>query len=352
MNKNLLSGFNEADYYEPKRLLVIAIDKSASMQFCGMQELNICLNNFIDDAKCDIISYSSVELSVIAFNQELKIICETSRIIDVELPQIATDGSSNVIVGVEGAINIVKERLEFYKSKGWKYYKPWVVLITNNDNQNNSDVAVLAEQIRKDVHKGLYQFLPVGIGHVSMTLLEDLKGTIMPVKLQEGRYGKFFSWLSSTIGNFSLSMSPIKMLNEIRPKIFISYKRVDKQKVIEVKRRIENELDVICWFDVDGIESDAQFANVIIKAINECEIFLFMYSHAHVEIKDLDNDWTIREINFAQKKKKRIVFVNIDGSSLTDWFELMFGTKQQIDANSVDSMDKLLEDIDNWLDLY
>lgn len=48
-----------------------------------------------------------------------------------------------------------------------------------------------------------------------------------------------------------------------------------------------------------------------------------MYSSKHTEIEDYENDWTIREINFAQKKKKRIVFVNIDGSKLTDWFELI-----------------------------
>ena len=61
------------------------------------------------------------------------------------------------------------------------------------------------------------------------------------------------------------------------------------------------------------------------------------------------NDWTIREINFAQKKKKRIVFVNIDGSKLTDWFELIFGTKQQINAKSSKAMKKLCSDIQKWL---
>ena len=85
-----------------------------------------------------------------------------------------------------------------------------------------------------------------------------------------------------------------------------------------------------CWIDLDGIESDAQFVNVIVEAINRAQVFLFMYSRHHAEIKDYDNDWTTREINYAQKRKKRIVFINIDGSQLTDWFELMFGMKQQL----------------------
>ena len=74
-----------------------------------------------------------------------------------------------------------------------------------------------------------------------------------------------------------------------------------------------------------------------------------MYSHAHSEIEDYDTDWTVREINFAQKKKKRIVFINIDGSPLTNWFEFMFGTKQHIDASSEVLMDKLCKDLTKWL---
>ena len=132
-------------------------------------------------------------------------------------------------------------------------------------------------------------------------------------------------------------------------RIFISYKRVDKEKVFKIKDQIESALGEKCWIDLDGIESDAQFANVIIKAINECEVFLFMYSAAHSQITDYKNDWTVRELDFAQHKKKRIVFVNLDGSPLSDWFYMLFGTMQQVDATSSESLTKLIRDIDGWL---
>ena len=131
--------------------------------------------------------------------------------------------------------------------------------------------------------------------------------------------------------------------------IFISYKRRDKKKVFEVKDYIEKNIGVNCWIDLDGIESDAQFANVIIKAINNAQVFLFMYSRTHGEIENYETDWTVREVNFAQTKKKRIVFVNVDGAVLTDWFVLMFGTKQQIDASSENAMQKLCKDLTTWL---
>ena len=140
-------------------------------------------------------------------------------------------------------------------------------------------------------------------------------------------------------------------------RVFISYKRVDKDRVFAIKDFIERGLggDVdgknYCWIDLEGIESDAQFANVIIRAINRADVFLFMYSATHSEIVDFENDWTVKEINFANKKKKRIVFVNIDGSALSDWFELIFGTKQQVDGTDEEALQRLCNDMRKWLGL-
>ena len=98
-------------------------------------------------------------------------------------------------------------------------------------------------------------------------------------------------------------------------RIFISYKRHDKKRVFKIKNDIENAIGEKCWIDIDGIESDAQFVNVIIKAIDDADIFLFMYSKCHTKIVDFENDWTIREINYAQKSNKRIIFLNFLSSS-------------------------------------
>ncbi len=132
-------------------------------------------------------------------------------------------------------------------------------------------------------------------------------------------------------------------------RIFISYKRVDKDKVFKLKHQIETATGEKCWVDIDGIESDAQFKNVIIRAINESEIVLFMYSKAHAAITDFEKDWTVRELNFASVKNKRIVFVNLDGTPLTDEFSFDYGLKQQVDGRSSQAVAKLIADMGKWL---
>lgn len=133
------------------------------------------------------------------------------------------------------------------------------------------------------------------------------------------------------------------------PRIFISYKRADKEKVFAIKDKIEAATGEKCWIDLDGIESDAQFVNTIMQAIDNAEIFLFMFSKEHAQIDDYEKDWTIREINYAHDLGKRIVFINIDGTPLTKWFKFMFGLKQQVDLQSDKALQHLIIDLQKWL---
>ena len=130
-------------------------------------------------------------------------------------------------------------------------------------------------------------------------------------------------------------------------KIFISYKRADLALVSKIKERIESELHETCWFDLEGIESRQQFRSKICKAIDRATIFLFMYSKSHLNI-DFENDWTIKELDYAQTKKKIVVLVNIDNTPLDNLFLLDFGSKNNIDANDATQMKKLIKDLKGW----
>ena len=136
----------------------------------------------------------------------------------------------------------------------------------------------------------------------------------------------------------------------MKERIFISYKRANKDIVFKIKDDIEKNVGERCWIDLDDIECDAQFVDVIIKAINEAEIFLFMYSKKHGEIENYKKDWTTRELSYAEKRDKKIIFINLDGSNLTDYFEFKFGEYQQVDAASTTAMSRLYSDLSKWLE--
>ena len=139
------------------------------------------------------------------------------------------------------------------------------------------------------------------------------------------------------------------MAKEMKERIFISYKRVDKERVFAIKDGIEQAIGEKCWIDLEGIESNAQFVAKIVGAIDECEIFLFMRSKEHNNITNLDTDWTIREVNYALEEHKNIVIVNLDNTPMPKWFKFMFPNKQEIDATDPEKLARLNKDLCEWL---
>ena len=138
-------------------------------------------------------------------------------------------------------------------------------------------------------------------------------------------------------------------MGQDKKRIFISYKRVDKERVFAIKDGIEQATGEKCWIDLDGIESNAQFVAKIMRAIDECEIFLFMRSKEHNNITNLETDWTIREVNYALEEQKNIVIVNLDNTPMPKWFKFMFPNKQEIDATSPNKLARLNNDLREWL---
>lgn len=138
-------------------------------------------------------------------------------------------------------------------------------------------------------------------------------------------------------------------MGQDKKRIFISYKRVDKERVFVIKDGIEQATGEKCWIDIDGIESNAQFVAKIMRAIDVCDVFLFMRSKEHNNITNLETDWTIREVNYALEEHKNIVIVNLDNMPMPKWFKFMFPNKQEIDATDPNKLARLNNDLREWL---
>lgn len=126
--------------------------------------------------------------------------------------------------------------------------------------------------------------------------------------------------------------------------IFISYSRLDKNIVFPFVKRIEQELNTICWIDSEGIESGSQFEEVIVNAIEESSVVLFMLSDSSINSK-----WTKREVLYAEDERKRIVPVVVDKKGLRKWFKFHFGNVDYIDINDEGQCDKLLNNLASWI---
>lgn len=126
--------------------------------------------------------------------------------------------------------------------------------------------------------------------------------------------------------------------------IFISYARADKVIVSRFVEKLEKDLRINCWNDLEDIESGEQFEEVIMRAIDASRIVLFMLSE-----NALNSAWTKREVYYAEGEGKKIVPIIIDGEGLRGWFKFHFGNVDFIDINSNEHYKKLLSNLHEWL---
>ncbi len=130
-----------------------------------------------------------------------------------------------------------------------------------------------------------------------------------------------------------------------KEKIFISYSRKDKEQVFELVRQIEQQVGIKCWIDINGIESGQMFENVIMRAINRCEVVIAMISSNSCISENVKD-----ELAFAFTKKKRIVPIILDSDQLTDdWFIFKFRRADFIVASNPEHISKLMRDLYSWL---
>ena len=125
--------------------------------------------------------------------------------------------------------------------------------------------------------------------------------------------------------------------------VFISYSRKDLEEVKKIKYEIDKEVGIDCWMDLDGIESGEQFEDVIIEAISNSDIVLFMMS-----ANSMQSPWALDELDFAKHEKKRVVLVSIDNAEMKGKFYFRYHKYDNIIWDNAPQRSKLIRDLRNW----
>ena len=94
--------------------------------------------------------------------------------------------------------------------------------------------------------------------------------------------------------------------------IFISYSRKDFKVVSKIAQKV-SDAGYSVWMDVDGIESGDEFKSKIAFAIKNSKLFLFFSSLASNK-----SEWTVKEVNYAIKKKIPIIPIRLDNADYND----------------------------------
>ncbi len=194
-----------AQNYEQKCLVVLVLDVSGSMNLEDrIGEMNKGLQEFYNDITDDETASQRLEISVITFNHEVKTILEPSLVTNFQMPTLTARGTTAMVTAVNEAIDKVEARKKWYKDTGQAYYRPWIVLMTDGEPDEDQDVDGLAARIKQETEGKHFQFMPIGVGDANMSILAKIQGSLPALKLEGTKFMSFFQWLSasmSTIAN-------------------------------------------------------------------------------------------------------------------------------------------------------
>lgn len=190
-----------AENYEQKCLCVLVLDTSGSMSGKPIAELNKGLINFYEEIEGDETTSQRLEIALISFNTTSQIVQEPALVDNVAIPELKANGFTAMVTALKDAIQLVEDRKAWYKSTGQKYYRPWIILMTDGEPTDGiAEVNDLSQRIKNDTKNKKYMFLPIGVEGANMDVLSELQGTIPPMMLKGTRFSAFFKWLSASMG--------------------------------------------------------------------------------------------------------------------------------------------------------
>ena len=206
-----LTGFEgeEPENYEDRCLCVLCLDVSGSMGGAKIKQLNQGLQTFYNDIvgdpnnPADAVTSNRLEVSIVTFNSTVRCVQEPELLKNVAMPTLTASGGTDLVGGIEKAIEKVNERKAWYKQTGLNYYRSYIVLMTDAEANAN-------ESIRDDIKRGVdgkgFQFWPIGVQGANMSVLQAIAHPdTPPVMLKGFNFVEFFQWLSNSMSTITKS---------------------------------------------------------------------------------------------------------------------------------------------------
>jgi uncharacterized protein YegL len=189
------------DNPEPRCPCLLLLDTSGSMQGQPIRELNDGLATFKDELAADALAMKRVEVGIVTFGP-VQIVSEFQTPDVFTPPTLTAGGDTPMGTAIVTALDMLRQRKDFYRQVGLAYYRPWVFLITDGGPTDAWQHA--AHMVKEGEASKAFQFFAVGVQGANMEVLGQIS-VREPVKLAGLRFRDLFAWLSSSLQSVSRS---------------------------------------------------------------------------------------------------------------------------------------------------
>jgi uncharacterized protein YegL len=195
-----------AENPEPRCPCVLLLDTSASMQGVPIDALNDGLMTFRNDLIRDELAKKRVEVAIISFDNQVKIVQDFVTADQFEPPVLTAQGQTFMGTAINQALDLIAARKSEYRNNGITYYRPWVFMITDGEPQGEADRVTeqAARRIQEEELKKQVAFFAVGVEGANLDRLAQIVQRT-PLKLKGLDFREMFIWLSASMQTVSHS---------------------------------------------------------------------------------------------------------------------------------------------------
>ena len=196
-----------AENPEPRCPCVLLLDTSGSMQGERIAALNAGLVTFKESLMKDNLAQKRVDVSVITFDSEVKIVSDFITANSFEPPILTAQGQTFTGSGINKALDSLNQRKISYKDNGIAYYRPWVFMITDGEpyGEDGAIVRQAAQRVKEQEVGKKVAFFTVGVEGANIQQLKDLFPVRAPIMLKGLSFQEMFEWLSASMSRVSQS---------------------------------------------------------------------------------------------------------------------------------------------------
>ena len=181
-------------YLEIALCVVILIDHSESVA-THIVTINNALHDYYQEILEDDVLSQRIEMAVVSCNPELGIIQQPSLVENFTMPFIGVSRKTNLIAGVQMAIGIVKQRMQFYRENGIPYKRPWIIILSNgmaDTEMSNINLKQIVD-IRHDTISNNNSFIqPISISDDAQMDFFEMISTANAINIKDVQFSFFF----------------------------------------------------------------------------------------------------------------------------------------------------------------
>ncbi len=169
-----------------------------------IDQLNAGIAGLIDDLRADSLAALRVDIAIVAFGGEPRVVQPFACVEDVTVPHLTAAGQTPMGAAMAIAAEAIDRRKQLYRRHGIPYYRPWVFLLTDGTPTDGTLWRQASARLRDDDSAGRLSFFVIAVDGADMPLLRRMAPDKRPpYRLDSLQFQKLFQWLSASLRRVS-----------------------------------------------------------------------------------------------------------------------------------------------------